>query len=290
MLAHDFNTQNRFERLIENYQQHSNLRDQRLFSIFLMRGYDMTTLSSVAPEYREEALFAKMQLGMLITLMDDFADNPKFRDEKKLKQIYELIDNKNFTQNFKERGTKLAQFLSQGLFLSIRSLPNGHLLEKVFEFDLRQIVLANQYSEVITDFPGVANLIESVQYGPYNMGIVAAGMIDLIASKKFNKHSLGPSREIFLIGQRMGRIANVLTTFDREISEGDLTNEISIYLRNKIGGRKSLKQYKLSLQIEFEDLTKKIKSYDQLVEFDVHQYAKGLENFLALHRRLEGTI
>ena len=75
-------------------------------------------------------------------------------------------------------------------------------------------------------YPFIRNLSESRSLGPYNMGMVAAGMIDVIGSHKFPLCELGSLREGLVMGQRLGRIANLLSTFHREISEDDKTNEI----------------------------------------------------------------
>ena len=289
MLAIEFDYSS-VEDLVETYLSFSSIRDKRLFSEFLPSGYSMTTISTVHSQNKKQAILAKMHLGMLITLMDDLADNPKYRCKNQLEAIYSIVDRKASSLPITSSNLQLAEVLTNGLYKLISELPHGNQLIDFLEFDVRQIVLANQYSELISDYPDGANLQESLQHGPYNMGIVAAGTIDLMATKNPDLKKLSTSREVFLAGQRMGRIANVLTTFKREEREGDLTNETSIYLRSPHGRQKSIREYQKALFEEFFECTLRIQSLQHRVDFCTDKYIKGFQDLLALHQSLEGKI
>src|ERR1700752_1519100 len=74
---------NRYRKIITH-------RDDRLFTEFLPKGYDYTMLSSVDDSLYNKVALAKFHLGMLITLLDDFADHPKYHNPRLLKEIYKL--------------------------------------------------------------------------------------------------------------------------------------------------------------------------------------------------------
>lgn len=276
------------DELVDFYLTYSHIRNERLFREFLPKGYRDTTISSVSKDTFDDVILTKLYLGMIITLYDDFADNPKYKNPILLKKMYLLIEGIETTST--DSIYVLAKHLLEGLFSTAEQLPNGKALKSLLEFDLRQVFLANRYSELLNDIPGIANINESKHHGPYNMGMVAAGTIDLMGSSTLSKYKIGKSREIFLSAQRYGRICNVLTTFEREMEEGDLTNEIYIYLNNSHSTRPSLKNYKKELTIEMEAKIQHIMSYFKEVDFNVSAYTSGLKELFTLHQSLKGII
>lgn len=276
--------------LVQAYQTTDTKRHPRLFTEFLYPGYVMTTLPTVSPESFEEVILAKMQLGMLITLYDDLADNPHYYNPKLLRKLYSLTledTDGHFDSNLKQNEKpifELAQRLVLGIKTIVQQLPYGHILIDIINFDLEQIYLANKYSEKLTANPFLQNIYESKLYGPYNMGMVAAGMIDLVASPCLNLEHVGAMREVFALGQRMGRIANLCTTYDREIQENDFTNEAQIYYKTTMAKRD---YFKILLE-EFDDLAIQIKEKDQMNIAE--KYVVGLYQFLHLHIQLKEIL
>ena len=218
--------------LINTYRSVSKIRNIELFSDFLINGYKMTTLSSVDEKYYNNVIMAKMHLGMLITLYDDLADNPKFQDNELLEILYMLpFVESNFIDNLSPDQIKiydLSKYLLAGLQKYLIDCPNYKVLKDFFQFDIEQIFTSNKYSSLITQLPTGASAYESTRYGSFNMGIVAAGMIDLMGSSRLNIDELGYSRSAFHSAQRMGRISNLIVTLDRELNEKDITNELYI--------------------------------------------------------------
>lgn len=280
---------NRTETLIKHYLSVSNIRHQKLFTEFLPKGYDYTTLNSVTSNHFDDAQFAKLCLAMIITLYDDLADNPTLYNPKLLKELYKLNLNEipDIPKLYSESDVDhydLARELFYQLENTIKTFPNhGHLLALLI-FDIKHIFFANQYSEAMTRFPQARNLTESKMLGPYNMGMVASGIIDLMASPDFHLSDTGAIREAFIIGQRLGRISNVLTTFEREVQENDVTNELMI-------GQHSLDSKKEALLKEFNTgLADIIKLQDQIPSVDLSAYSNGLSKFYELHLNMKGII
>lgn len=279
--------------IIDHYISIINIRPRVLFSHFLVEGYKITALSNIDPQCAGPCLDAKIMLGMLITLLDDLADNPRYFNPELLRILYQIggqspsFKSSVFSEHELEI-IELTEFLIMNIKKILSSLPNYQSLYKIFLFDIWQIYLSNRYSELMTAIPAVRNLTEAKFYGPYNMGMVAAGMIDLMATSSLELNELGKCREIFLLGQRLGRIGNLIATYEREQNEDDLTSEISIYNEINFHHHSS---YQEILKHEHELGLREISHHEHSIKnFNTSLYSVGLEKLFALHQSMIGTI
>lgn len=281
------------QKIIEHYGTILPHRPKELFSVFLAEGYRDTTLNSVGKRHEEHVVRAKMLLGMLITLLDDLADNPDYFNPKLLRILYHVGSSikdlpLSTLSDHEQDIVDLTDALIVEIKANIKNLPHWSTLQNIFLFDIWQIYLSNRFSELITETPSIKNIVEAKFYGPYNMGMVAAGMIDLMAVPSLNVAELGKCREIFLLGQRLGRIGNLLCTFTREQNEHDQTNEIAIAIEHS---HESFLAYKNSLLKEHNAGIRKISRQKKLVtNFDTKKYSDGLLKLFNLHQRMMGTI
>ncbi len=282
------------EAVIDYYREILPLRPRALFSKFLAEGYRDTSLSNIATEHYSHTFRAKMLLGMLITLLDDLADNPHYFNPKLLRILYNVGSKIRdlSTDTLSEHESEivaLTDFLIADIKTSLANLPNWNILQNIFLFDIWQIYLSNRFSELMTASPWVRNITEAKFYGPYNMGMVAAGMIDLMATPSLVLSELGKCREIFLLGQRLGRIGNLIATFARENDENDHTNEIAIYLEG--ASQQSFVHYRDTLKKEHDLGIKKIARQRKFItNFDTKIYSQGLIKLFELHRSMMGVI
>ena len=265
---------------MEHMQRLSPFRSRRLFDEFLPIGYEMTTLDTVTDKTGVVGL--KVILGTIITLYDDYADRPDRLNPKLLQLLYripfETVDvHSAFLKPNEREALDLAKSLFKKLMDGIEQLPNYSQLNDLFKFDLKQFFLANLYSELLTQQPNLANRLENKLYLHHNMGIVMAGMIDLMCLSQFNFSNLGKARRLFLLGQRAGRISNVLTTFEREKYEGDLTNEL-------------LTTGMPALEGELVRIFEFMESTEEISAFSTKAYTLGIRRLHSLHLRLKGVI
>lgn len=281
----------RVDSLIATYLGSNTLRPEILFRHFLPTGYQQTTLDSVPPGLFHAVIYAKLHLGMIITLYDDFADHPKYRNPVLLQYMYQLnvgVDRPapGSLSEFDLKNYELARFLFLSLTQVLKTFPHAEILMPVLRFDIEQFYSSNRHSELMTSLPSIRNLTESLIMGPHNMGIMAAGTIDLMASPEMDLMELGACREIFHLGQRMGRTSNIIFTLLRETAEGDGTNEILISAQTKNTDEAT---YKLQLLREFSSHVEEISSrYVQ--SFNSVRYAQGFENLHRLQGSLVGQI
>ena len=180
---------------------------------------------------------------------------------------------------------ELSKSLFKKMFNKLSKFPHYKDLLELFKFDLKQFFLANQYSELLTKSPEISNPLENKLYLHHNMGIVMAGMIDLMSLQNLKKHELGQARSLFLLGQRAGRISNVLTTFEREKTEGDVTNEILSKQNESTYFSKVL-----ILEQELINLYQLMDNYKAIQSFSSKQYSKGIRLLHQLHIKLKEII
>ncbi len=96
----------------------------------------------------------------------------------------------------------------------------------------------------------------------------------------------GAIREILLMGQRMGRIFNVLSTRKREAADGDITGELSI-----CKDEEQIQVAEQSLRQEVQSLYVQIGEYEsQIKAFSVPSFLEGLRKVQELHEKMEGVI
>ncbi len=266
---------------LNSFRSITPFRDQRLFQEFLPKGYRITSIDSL--ENIDEVIQLKVILGAIITLYDDFADRPGHQNSKLLRVLYKLpfepIESHSSLFNKVESDSiNLAISLFEKLLGGLRKLPNYNRLKELFFYDLSQFYNANYYSELLGKYHFIGNPLENRIYLHHNMGMVMAGMIDLMSLSRLNIEEVGPARNIFLLGQRAGRISNVLSTYEREIAEGDLTNELLSLCKGK-----NLQDKILLLEKEHGEIIKEIKSFSHIKSFSAKRYSQGIEQLHRLH-------
>lgn len=276
--------------LIKKYRTVSSIRSEILFSYFLPNGYMLTALSCVQNENKLNVIYSKIILGMIITLYDDLADHPKHRNSLLLENLYRLnlcqTQENALALKSDQNIFELAKFLFCELETTLKDLPRFEKLKLVLQFDIEQFYNSNRYSMLISQIPECAHVFESKVISPHNMGIVAAGTIDLMSAQNWPLNELGQCRKIFHIGQRLGRISNLVHTLHREIQENDGTNEIIIALKRR---GIFLSKYKKKLKEEFNKKIGKIKE-EKIESFSSERYADGLMQLEKLHFSLQGKI
>ncbi len=279
-------------------------RNIKLFTQFLPQGYLYVTLSSVPIEHLANAMFAKLHLGMLITLLDDLADNPTYYNPDLLKEIHSIPIQLSNNPIVVSDTYTLAHHLINQIMHHLHQLPGFYTLKNIFEFDLNQFYNANYYCSLLTAQPNLLNMTELRQLRPYNMGMVIAGMIDIMASPHFAPDDIGRARELLLLGQRFGSICNNIVTLQRELVENDITNEmIAVIATSARMCLRDMTQTNMPMYIEkiaqiqqtlVNECDMILKQMNELATYchslDSARYSHGLQLLKQLHISLQGVI
>ena len=112
--------------------------------------------------------------------------------------------------------------------VGIRNAPRHGEFVDVFEYDLRQTFNAMAYSGLLNANPMIANRAESERHDAYNMAMFPYACIDLMHSPSFDRSEFGALRSILCDLQLMARIGNWITTWERELAEGDISSGVVV--------------------------------------------------------------
>ena len=110
--------------------------------------------------------------------------------------------------------------------------------------------------------PNIINLNEHEIYSHHNMQGMIGMTIDLMCSSEFDVKELRTFREVIWKVQQMGRIGNLITTWEREIYDNDFTSGIfACALKKNIINTDDLKKQDKKKEIIKKIKTSKVENY-----------------------------
>ena len=195
------------------------------------KGVGLTTLPCVTPTLRDHVMETKMLSIFFGTLIDDIADREQ--DREMLQMAFSLVSPDDWMADrlalWTGRRREYLEMISRlwkEVWKRCQSYPRFPEFEFLLRFDNEQSLNAMRYALLANQTPAMLNSIEHDLYQPHNMQIMFMASVDLCASSTFDPNELGIAREIFWHAQRMGRIGNMLTTWEREVLDRDFTSGV----------------------------------------------------------------
>lgn len=216
--------------LVDEYEAVVGGRDPYLWK-WLSAIFPLFRLSCVPSAYHERVLEQKVMLTMFITLLDDLAerdgDRTTFEEARKIPFPAESVDYSRAGSDraFLEFATRLWDALDE----RFRAAPRYEEFAELLRFDLRQALNAIDYSLLVNECLDAATLGGCEQYDVHNMVVFTYVDIDLAHSPSFDRADLGELREATWDVQVMARIGNWVTTWERELDEGDFSSGVVVY-------------------------------------------------------------
>ena len=194
------------------------------------KGVRLTTLPCVQSEFTEHVFETKMLSILFGTLIDDIADQEQDREMLESAIAIEQYDlRRNSLVPWDERRKVYIETIADiwaQVWNRCKVYPRFDQYEHLLRFDNQQILNAMRYALLVNESPSLLNTIEHDIYQPHNMQIMFMATVDLCASPKFDITDLGVAREIFWNAQRMGRIGNMITTWEREVLDRDFSSGV----------------------------------------------------------------
>lgn len=266
------------------------------------QGVEVTMLSSVTPKLRDEVCDTKVLGVMLDVLVDDVADrdgNEAFLEcLLNLPFQGELTDLNRFSRE-EQAYAQLVLELWREIHTRARRYPRYQDFAAVLRYDYIQLFNTMRYSHLLNRNPPLLNVVEHDLYLPHNMHMMVSATLDLMCSPFVDAAEIGHVREAAWLGQCMGRIGNLTTTWERELGEGDFTS--GVYARALMQGDLTLKQLR---QVDREAIRTAIVDGQHEAHFlarwqehrrailakkprvksvDLNQHVLGLQRLICLH-------
>ncbi|HLJ09898.1 MAG TPA: hypothetical protein VKU82_01855 [Planctomycetaceae bacterium] len=193
------------------------------------RGVGVTTLSCVEDDLRNTVCDTKVLGVVLDVLLDDVADNQQ--DVALLEAILNGMEGRSdpIDPPLSTAESAYARFtidVWNEIQRRVRTFPRYGEFSEVLRFDYQQLFNVMRYSRLVNKFPEMLNLAEHDLYLPHNMHMMISSTMDCMCSGGFDRSELGILREAVWRAQCMGRVGNLVTTWQREISEGDFTSAV----------------------------------------------------------------
>lgn len=275
-----------------------------------LKGLGLTTLPCVEPGLRQHIIETKMLSIFYGTLIDDIADREQ--DREMLQMAISAASDDWFAERlalWTDRRRDYLEMISrlwQELWSRCQSYPRFSEFEFLLRFDNEQSLNAMRYALLVNQSPSVLNNIEHDLYQPHNMQIMFMSSVDLCGSVSFDINELGFAREIFWHAQRMGRIGNMLTTWEREVLDRDFTS--GVFAHSLARGilaptdLRSLPAYEIMSMLEGaechahfirdwktnrDEIARKL---EDVQSCDLTPYLKGFEQLILLHLGSRGLM
>jgi transketolase C-terminal domain/subunit len=215
------------ERWVRDYAR-VGTRDVYLWR-WCLHGLKLTTLSCVAPELRQQLCDTKLLAVMYGVMLDDIADQAGHDDFlAALTKIIAGSPARDFSE-FSERQQAYARFTGDlwDMFQNrLQAAPFYREYSELLDYDHRQILNTFAYSCMVNQHPSLMNVQEHDMYLPHNMQMMSFATMDLMCSPDFDREELGKLREVTWHAQSMGRIGNLVSTWQREIADRDFTSGV----------------------------------------------------------------
>ncbi|QDT49072.1 hypothetical protein Pan258_31190 [Symmachiella dynata] len=274
-----------------------------------VHGAELTTISNVAPQWRRHVCDTKVLSIMLCVLLDDVADEQG--NEPLLEALMKIIEGQPAPamQNFSAKDRKTAevtQYLSQIYESRISEYPLHDVYKRLLEFDLMQYFNTMRYSCLLNENLSLLNVTEHELYLPHAMHMMSFSTLDLMCTPEFDVHELGRFREAIWHAQCMGRVGNLLSTWEREIEQTDFTS--GVFARAVIKGDLNVdqlnasdapaieaailggghEQYFLNRWHEHRECLKT--KLAEIHSVDLHGFVEAQERFFRMHLACRGAI
>jgi hypothetical protein len=214
----------RVRTLVADYEAVCGDRDRFLWQ-WIYALFPEFTLSAVDADHREHVRTQKTILTMYVTILDDLVeshgDRRSFAEARRLAEGG--IDADPGRAAVDEEFFGLIERVWAAFESGIEDAPRNEEFADVFRYDLRQATNAMEYSAVLNDNPTMANLEGTERYDAHNMTMFAYADVDLMYASQFDRAEFGAVRDLLWDLQELARIGNWITTWERELHEGDYT-------------------------------------------------------------------
>ena len=216
------------EPLVEHYASVTEDRDQLLWK-WLWHVFPEFRLSSVPDRHARATRSAKFCFSVFMTVLDDVSE--RHRDRPTFNQARKIPFENGHHAGDSRADPELIELMEHAWELTDEYLdqgPNRDRFKELSEFDLRQSINTMDYNRLINEGPELASPGGVDRYDTHNMLLFLYVDIDLMFSPMFDSSELATLRELTWDAQKLARIGNWVTTWERELAEDDYTSKVIV--------------------------------------------------------------
>jgi hypothetical protein len=196
---------------------------------WVRQGVEVTTLSCVDPKLFDFVCDTKVLGVVLDVLLDDIADRKG--DGELLEELLSMPfgEERGRLTKASPEDRAYAEYtldIWEEIKRRTKALPYFARHATSWRYDYLQLFNGMRYSHMVNEDIAHLNLAEHDLYSPHNMHIMVSATVDLMASPSFKHDELGRLRDAVWHAQFMGRIGNLVTTWERELADGDYTSGV----------------------------------------------------------------
>jgi len=208
--------------VVVEYEHVMNDRDRFLWQ-WIHRLFDAFTLSCVPQHELAEVKEIKTLFTVFITTLDDLVesrrDTETFQEACRVATAPQTVDATR--PGVDESVIAFVEMVWERIDERLRAAPRYDEFRHILAYDIRQAFNAMDYTRLVSDHKHMANCAEARTYGAHNMVLFSYVDIDLMFSPTFALEDLSELRDLTADLQKMARIGNWVTTWERELTEGD---------------------------------------------------------------------
>lgn len=294
------------EELIDEYQDVKYARPPFMWK-WVHRLAPYNTLPSVDDEFRDKVPVDKTLLILFITLLDDVLEKGGDRSTFiELSQVpFEKHTESTPVDGVDQKYLTFGRRVWNTIEARIQKSPKYDVYDALFRYDIRQAINAIEYSKIAIQRPDLATTGDLERYESHNMAMFAYASIDLMHSSTDVRDEFNTLREVIWTAQLMARIGNWVSTWERELQEGDYSAGPIIYaLENGVITQAELADIREGDIEHTDELVERIKDHGiekkfltrwenlyhrlqgynaQFEKFDLEPFIEGTEEVLRYH-------
>jgi hypothetical protein len=270
--------------------------------------FDAFTLSTVPDDDRAAVRECKTLFTVFITSLDDLIetrrDRATFDEACRVATAPRTVDPSR--PGVERDVLTFVRDLWEGIETRLEAAPRYDEFRRIFEYDVRQGFNAMEYTRLVSDHKHLANDTGARTYGAHNMVLFSYVDVDLMFSPGFDEADTGGLRSLTWDLQTMARIGNWITTWERELTEGDYSAGVIVRaLRedvvtpeeldpanenlDRVAERIKERGVEEALLVEWEERREAVLDRDYGVEsVDTRAFIEGMETVMDYHLASRG--
>lgn len=202
------------------------------------------TLPEVPDRRREAVQDTRFCAAAFTTLMDDIAEKD-VDGEAYWELARAVLPGQTPDETVIEAAGPSVRAASRALaalFDRLERAPRGETVRGPLQFDLRACLVGMDHARMVAEHPGLQTRHDTWTYDTIAIGALPFFQVDLAYGPPIDETEYGQFRELLAECERLWRIANWVTTWRRELLEGDISAAIfEEAMRNDIVDRATLR-------------------------------------------------